>query len=736
MNINRGFRPFYSFLHLAQFRALYHRILPSRQNKDRIRTPRKIHIPNLNLYSSFDLLIQAKYPIKWLRIFVLVLILISPGNVYSQDKKALTLDEEEKILKMDLRQLMQMDVTVTSVSKKPEMLHKTASAIYVLTQEDIRRSGAVNIMEALRMVPGVLVSKINQNRYAISIRGFNQRLGSDKLLVLMDGRSVYSPVASGVFWIGQDTVLEDIERIEVIRGPGAVLWGSNAVAGVINIITKSAGETQGGLVAGGAGTEERGFGTLRYGGKTENGLNYRFYGKYRDRDAGKAADGSDSFDSKQMGQGGFRTDWQINKQDHLTLQGDYYRLNSDLDFTSRFISLAAGSAPFQGTNVQEGANFLTRWNRTLDDSSFYQLQVYYDRLKRKSGVPFDNVVDQFDIDFQHNFLFANTHNFSWGLNYRYTYFDLETTSIIQNTKDETHLASLFLHDEIQLIPEKLSLILGIKSEYNVFTGFEFQPSVRTAWNPHPNHTIWAAFSRAVRLPTVSDENTTVNRILNPPPPFPLLVQQIPNSGTKAEVLLAYELGYRVKISKKLNFDITAYYFDYDNLLQTNVAAFIPGPISVLQVINDNSVEGEIYGVELSGQWQVLSNWRLSGSYTFVDIQLRPFPNAPINPFVFNSEGELEPEGEPNHIFNIRSHLNLPNNLELDTFLYFVSRNKFRSIPSYSRLDLRLGWKPTKDLEFSIVGQNLLDGTHPELNELLEADSETQRSFYIKATMRF
>ena len=541
--------------------------------------------------------------------------------------------------------------------------------------------------------------------------------------------------------------MEDIERIEVIRGPGAALWGSNAVAGVINIITKSAENTQGGLVAGGAGTEERGFGTLRYGGKLKNGLNYRVYGKYRDRDSGVDANGNDSFDSKQMGQGGFRTDWKINKKDNFTMQGDYYRLNSDLDFTSRFVSLAAGSTPFQGTNVQEGANFLTRWNHIQDESSSYQLQMYYDRLKRKSGVPFDNVVDQLDLDFQHNFLFADVHNLSWGLNYRYTYFDLETTSIIQNSKDDSHLASLFLHDEIELIPEQLSLILGSKFEHNVFTGLEIQPNVRVAWNPHPDHTIWASFSRAVRLPTVSDENITANRVLIPfaggagcgGPPCPLLIQQIPNTGTKAEELLAYELGYRVKANDKVSFDLTAYYFDYHNLLQVNDGATIsPGSVTVSQVFNDNSAEGEVYGVELSGQWQVLRNWRLSGSYTFAETQLHAFRAS-----VDSSQG-FEAEKEPNHIFNIRSYLNLPYNLELDTFYYYVSSREtanpspgtFQSIPEYGRLDVRLGWKPMKNVDLSFVAQNLLDDSHPELNELLEVSSETQRSFYFKATLKF
>lgn len=671
---------------------------------------------------------------------IIFLAFTCPNPSFSDEEKSF----EDVVFEMSLTELAEMEVT--SVSKRPEQLHKAASAIYVLTQEDIRRSGAVNIMEALRMVPGVLVSKINQNRYAISIRGFNRRLGSDKLLVLMDGRSIYSPVSSGVFWIGQDTVLEDIERIEVIRGPGAALWGSNAVAGVINIITKNAGDTQGGLVAGGVGTEEEGFGTLRYGSKLKNGLNYRVYGKYRDRDDGRAADGSDAFDDKQIGQGGFRTDWQINKRDNLTTQGDYYRLNADLDFASRFVSLADGSAPFQGTQIQEGGNFLTRWNRTLDDFSSYQLQFYYDHLKRKSAVPFDTAVNQYDIDFQHNFTFANINNFSWGLNYRYVHFDREVSNITEISRQESHLASLFLHDEIQLIPKELSLILGTKVEYNVFTGFEFQPSVRTAWNPHPDHTIWAAFSRAVRLPNLSEESFRINRVLVPAPGFlgtgnPTLIQEVNDGRTDAEVLLAYELGYRFKASKKLNFDLTGYYFDYSDLIEINDGVptfFNPGPPvhDIVPLFNDNSLDGEIFGVEVSGQWQVLRNWRLSGSYTFADIQLRPLPNRNITAGAFNTEGDIEAEGEPKHIFNIRSYLNLPYNLELDTFYYYVSKNKSRSIPEYGRLDVRLGWQPIKDVDLSFVAQNLLDPSHPELTELLEVASETQRSYYLKATLKF
>lgn len=691
------------------------------------------------------------------KIFVLFLVLfailhLSILPTYSQENPSIstqqsgTLTEEEKqLFQMDLQQLMQTEVVVTSVSKRPQKLHETASAIYVVTQEDIRRTGAVNIMEALRIVPGVQVSKINQNRYAISIRGFNRRLGSDKLLVLMDGRTLYSPSAAGVFWIGQDTMLEDIDRIEVIRGPGAALWGSNAVAGVINIITKSAHETDGLLVSGGAGTEEKGFGSMRYAGELEEGLNYRFYAKYRDRDEGLRPDGNNGIDDKQMYQGGFRSDWQVNPENHLTFQGDHYSLDAGLDFNSRFVSLSQGNAPFQGTTTQRGYNFLTRWDRSLENASAFKVQAYYDRLLRKAdGVPFDNLVEQADFEFQYDFLtefWNKKHNVSWGLNYRYTRFDFDRTAILDLPERDTNLFGFFIHDEISLVPDTWNLIAGIKIEHNEFSGFEFQPSIRTVWTPNSRHTLWSAVSRAVRIPTVTEATATVNRALIPGAP-PLLLRERNQDNLDAEELIAYEVGYRFKPRKELNFDATAYYFDYDSLIE-----FTTGPIFfdasppppgrlVLPFKSDNSLKGEVFGFELATQWQPLSNWRIAGSYTFTKIDLKPKLANVFNPGSFNSEGDLDAEGEPEHIFNIRSYLNLPHNLEFDSFLYYISRNSSRKIPAYTRVDLRLGWKPVDSLDLSLVAQNLQDNAHSELTELLEASTETQRSFYFKVTYNF
>ncbi|GJL78060.1 MAG: TonB-dependent receptor [Nitrospinaceae bacterium] len=647
---------------------------------------------------------------------------------------------------MDLKQLMQMDVLVTSVSKRPQKLHETASAIYVVTQEDIRRTGAVNLMEALRIVPGVLVSKINQNRFSVSVRGFNRGFGSDKLLVLIDGRSIYSPVSSGVNkgvrWAVQDVVLEDVERIEVIRGPGAALWGSNAVAGVINIITKSAGDTQGVLAAAGGGTEERAFGTLRYGGKLGQAFSYRLYGKYRDRDEGKLVDDTDSFDDKQMGQFGFRSDWQVNSRDHLTMQGDYYNVDTELEFPARFVSLTAGSPPFKGKQTNKGANFLTRWTRDLGNSSSFKFQAYYDRVETKTGLPFSSIGNQVDLDFQHNFLIGERQNFSWGWDYRFVEFRFGDSDIFKSPAvTSSHLAGFFVHDEITIIPKRWSVILGSKFEHNEYSGFEYQPNIRTVWTPNPNNTFWAAVSRAVRIPNALEEEGVADRFSLPTAPVLLFREQ--NDGrTDAEELLAFEAGYKLNLpSKKIKFDIAGFLYNYDNLIElVNEPIFfepVPTPAHlVFPTVNENAMEGEIYGLELSSEWQVLDNWRLSGSYTFMMADFRSTVNQPLNGGVSGLRPDAAVEGEPDNIFNIRSYHNLPHDLELDAMFYYVTRNVGRNIPSYSRLDLRLGWKPTKNVEFSMVGQNLLDETHPELSEGIERDSETERSFYIKGTFRF
>ncbi len=650
-------------------------------------------------------------------------------------------DKEMKVFDMDIYQLMQMEVTVTSPAKKPQKLHQTASAIYVLTQEDIKRSGAVNIMEALRLVPGVLVSKINQNSYVVSIRGFNRRQGSDKLLVLLDGRTIYSPSAAGVFWIGQDTVLEDIDRVEIIRGPGAALWGSNAVAGVINIITKDSGDTQGVLVSTGIGTEEEGFATLRYGDKVKDSLDYRVYGKFRNRDDGQFADGTDGTDHKKNRQFGFRTDLKLSETDNLTTQGDYYKVEADTDIPLRFVSVEAGSLPFQGIYDYSGANFLSRWTRRFKDGSGFKLQTYYDFFRRKSDLPFNNQVDQIDLEFQHDLKWGERNDLSWGLNYRAAFFDFQDTNIFQLDTQSTNLFGFFIHDEIKIIPDKLSFIAGAKLEHNDFTGLEVQPNARILWTPDAQNTVWFAFSRAVRLPTITEDRRQIKTGVVPTTTLPILFTQENEGVSDPEELLAYEMGYRYNVNSKFYFDLTGYFFDYNEIIEFKVQSSSiqtsPIPHLIIPGSQDNTVEGEVYGFELAAQWQPRNNLRLSLGYTFAQIDLRPtLPNTFIPADFGVTEGDLESEGEPDHILNARSYLNLTPDLKLDSFFFLVSKHSTRGVPMYTRFDMRLGWEPNENFELSLVGQNLFDPSHPESNELLERATETQRSFYAKGTLRF
>lgn len=623
--------------------------------------------------------------------------------------------EQQKILEMDINQLLQVDVIVTSASKKPQKIHKTASAIFVITQEDIRRTGAVNIMEALRIAPGVQVAKVSQNTYAISVRGFNSRSGADKLLVLIDGRSIYSIGDQGVFWIGQDVMMEDLDRIEVIRGPGASLWGSNAVNGVINIITKNSAITQGNLLATGTGTEEKGFASYRYGNKLENGLTYRAYGKFRDRDDGVDGVGNKGFDEKQMGQLGFRADWQKNPKNHFTAQGDMYYLDSDVEFKSIFLDLSKRNQVVKTGLVQKGANFLTRWNRELEDNSNFKLQFYYDRVGRDAGSFVRNELQKADLEFQYNFSYENKHEISWGLNYQYQDYNYDGHVLLIET-ERSNLAGMFVHDEIELTPDKWSLILGARIEHNDFSGLEFQPNIRTLWTPDSKHSYWGAISRAVKIPSARAQDAILN-IFSFGGNSILQEQKAPD--VDSEILWAYELGYKFKKDKSFSYDATVFVHDYNNLLTSFTGtAFTQNGVTITPTQNVNHLKRTIYGVEVSGDWEVQDNWKLAGSYSYAHLNVRRHLK------------------EPEHRVAMRSYLNLPHDFQFDASYYFVSRYFSKNIPYYHRLDLRLGYKVSEQLDLSFVGQNLTNESHQELTEGLEQDTETQRGFYVKATVKF
>ncbi|MBI5186694.1 MAG: TonB-dependent receptor plug domain-containing protein [Nitrospinae bacterium] len=533
--------------------------------------------------------------------------------------------EVRDLIELGFEKLAQ--VNITSVSKKEENLLDAAAAVYVVTQEDIRRSGAASIPEALRMVPGLQVARIDANKWAITSRGFNGRYAS-KLLVLMDGRSIYTPLFAGVYWEVQDTLLEDVDRIEVIRGPGATLWGANAVNGVINIITKKAGETQGGLATGGGGDEERGFGGLRYGGKLNGNASYRAYAKYFNRDSFVDESGKDGTDEWDQYRGGFRVDWDSSQDDSLTFQGDAYSGNAGQTMTQPALA-PPYSRTFDGDINVSGENVLARWKRSFSSSSDMEIQLYYDNNEYGEEDVGRSDLDIFDLDFQHRFMLGERHQVIWGLGYRYIHGKFDSSFAVsfdpENRAD--HLFTAFLQDEIAIIHDRLHLIVGSKFEHNDYTGSEAQPNGRLVWTPDPRHTVWTAISRAVRTPSWSDHGIRINFLAFPGFDGSTVLSSL-NGGRNfdSEELLAYELGYRLQPSDRLFFDLSTFYNVYNNLLTSEPGApfyeTTPAPAHLATPLRfGNKMDGETYGVEAAATWDVTEAWRLMAGYSWLNMDL-------------------------------------------------------------------------------------------------------------------
>ena len=636
-----------------------------------------------------------------------------------------------ELKKFSLSELVEMEIT--SVSKKPEKLSQAAAAIYVITSEDIRRSGAMNIPEALRMAPGFDVARIDSHRYAVSSRGFNDEF-ANKLLVLIDGRAVYTPLFGGVFWDQQDTVMEDIDRIEVIRGPGGTLWGANAVNGVVNVITKNAKETQGVLISGGGGTEELGFGSVRYGGKVAENIFFRVYEKSFAR--GALANG-DVGNGMQHNQGGFRLDWEASPQNLLTLQGDYYQGNASETLLTPTTTPPTFAQVIKNQIDYKGGNLLGRWDHNWADDSQTELLFYYDHTERFTLATEKRNTG--NIDFQHCFKPTEQQEIVAGLGYRISADTTEPGVVAFNPQNRSlQLFSAFVQDEIELADRKLHLIFGSKFEHNDFTGFEFQPNARLAWLLHPRHTLWAAVSRAVRMPTRTDHDVegSFPPVAVPGSPVPFAVHGLGNKNFQSETLLAYEVGYRVQPHDRFTLDVAAFYNNYDRLrsgelVATNLATVPP----LFTELLSNKLKGETYGVELASQWQVTDRWTLRPSYTFLEIQLQRTASGTD---VFGEK--LEEGRSPKHQFALRSALDLSRHWEADVWLRYVDDLSSLHVPSYVTADARLAWHPTKNLELAIVGQNLFEPRHAEFFQtnfgVPGRPAEVQRGVYGKLTWRF
>ncbi len=475
-------------------------------------------------------------------------------------------ESEFDLTALSLEELMGIEVTLPS--RGGGTLFETAAAVYVLTGDDLRRSGVTSIPEALRLVPGMQVGHIGASKWAISARGFNDRF-AQKLLVLIDGRNIYSPLFGGVFWEEHDLILADIERIEIIRGPGATLWGANAVNGIVNIVTRATDQTQGGLVQLGAGSEERGLAALRYGGSWGQNVQYRVYGKFFDRDAFVDSSGARAADQWQMQHLGFRAEWKLNDRDELSGQGGLRA--SETGQTWRFPTLAAPYLEsFNSTSDGSGGYAMLHWKRTLSVSSDLRLQAYY-TYRHVADLFNGEKRNSYDIDFQQRFS-RQRHHVVWGLSYRYTNDDTRSSFKVSFTPAQRadHLFSAFVQDEMDLVRDRLHLTIGSKFEHNAYTGFEYQPNARLLWTPHPRHVLWAAVARAMRTPARADDDVRIALRTFPAEtilPFatsdspPFLAYIVGNRAFRSEELLACEAGYRVRPRENLFVDAADFFID-------------------------------------------------------------------------------------------------------------------------------------------------------------------------------
>src|SRR6266516_4160343 len=583
-----------------------------------------------------------------------------------------------ELKKLSLEELL--NIEVTSVSRRPEKLSETASAIQVITQEDIRRSGATSLPEALRLAPNLQVAQVDSHDWAISARGFNNTL-ANKLLVMIDGRAVYTPLYAGVFWEVQNVLLEDVDRIEVVSGPGGTLWGANAVNGVINIITRSAKDTQGLLVTGGAGSLLQDFGAVRYGGGVGSNFFYRVYGQRFDRNNSILANGNDASDRWDMTQGGFRTDWYPSDANALTFQGDYYS--------------GSEQGAVADTKVN-GQNALGRWAHVFSEESELEVQIYFDRTWRNIPNQLAEELKTYDFDFQHHFAWGERQTIVYGAGYRLMQDRVRNSpslSFLPPNRD-LQLFSGFLQDDITLVPERLKFTLGTQLEHNDFSGWEVQPSGRLAWTLATNQILWAAISRAVRSPSRIDTD-----FFFPSPPVPPGVTNFSgNRGFDSENLLAYELGYRVQPFSRLSLSAAPYYNFYDDLRSIDQT-------SPTNFVFENHFKGEVWGIELSANYRATDWWRLSGGYNYVHKHLWP-PTT-------NALASVREGNDPQHQFSAQSIMDLPAHLQFDVTARYVDTLPSPNVPSYLTFDVRLAWTPIPRLELSVVGQNLLDNQHPE-----------------------
>lgn len=662
---------------------------------------------------------------------------------------------DDDLLDLDIEQLQNVDVVVpsfdievSSVTRSKSTIGKSPAAVFVITQEMIRRSTATCVPELLRMVPGIQVARIDANKWTISSRGFNGFI-ANRTLIMIDGRKIATPLFEGIVfgsinWDAQELVLEDIERIEVVRGPGGTMWGANAVNGVINIVTKSSKDTQGFLYSGGGGSEDKAINSLRQGEKIGNDLYYRVYAKQTERGTFENRDTfgrhgdvyeSGANDDSRLLKFGFRSDWEVDgdKDNVVTVQGDYYQGASG--FSAKFTDPVTPHEDFPIYDDFDisGGNLLARWTRTFDEDTSSTVQMYYDHLCRDSQI-LDSQIDIFDFEITNRCRPFDDHKLTWGGRFRSYNDNLDFQNDVYlygSDKQTRNLGSVFLQDEINLIDDVLSLWLGAKVEHNDYTGIEVHPSARFLWSLDEKQVIWGAVSRAVRTPSRAEDDLRLNIGIHNHLGITGLAQYNGSRDLDSENVISYELGYRAQPTDYFSWDIATFYNEYSDLIAFTgqTAAFIPPSTSLLIDVFDNNMRGNAYGAEISGTIQFTEWWRLMASYSILTI------NLDLDPGVDATQVYEEGASPHNQVYAQMSW-DLPCDLEFDIAGRYVDKLPADDdLRGYFQMNTRLGYRPNENWEFAVIGQNLLMPSHQEFQQLLVAANRVQRGIFAQVIFR-
>ncbi len=642
------------------------------------------------------------------------------------------------LTELPLEELLKL--RVTSASNKEQALSKVGAALYVITREDIASSGANTIPDLLWLVPGLGVEQINSNQWAISIRGFNS-FGPNKVLALIDGRALYQPSFSGVLWDQQDLPLEDIERIEVIRGPGGTIWGANAMNGVINIITRHTRDTQGGLITAGAGTWRTGEGLVQYGGKLGSTSTYRVFGKYFDVNSSVSPDGQRANDGWHSWAGGFRSDWDLTPRDSLTVQGKFRETVAGGTSLATFSEPRPYRAVINNPIRNTLGDVMGTWRHTLEGGSETTLRIYFDHMERDGEFGTNARNDTVDADFEHHLALGTRNDVVWGVDLRVNRDDIHAydshSAHFIPERTTIPFGSGFFQDEIRLT-NSLFLTVGSKLEHNDYTGFEYEPGAQLVWTPSERNTLWASLSRAIRQPNRVDFDTHLNLGLSSVNGLPLLQTVSGNNNVKAEQLLDYEAGYRSQIGSRLSLDITAFLSRYHDLETYEPGVPYPvvnpgaPPYLVLPVTFANLAHARNYGAELFFHWTPLRRWIVSPGYSFLQMFVE---NDAVG---FDSSARSIPGFSSKHHFQVSSIVNLRSNVEWNATIRYVSRLPSANVAGYTGVDTMLLWRLRDDLEVSVTGQNLLSPGHHEFADVARVllPSQVQRSAFVKLAWKF